>query len=442
MKMNTDFADKYDMLPPGCRVLCAVSGGKDSMCLLHFLFFRSKERGFEVFCAHFNHLLRGSESDADERFVRDYCAENKIGFYCGSGDVKTYAAENGLSVEEAARELRYDFLEKTAVEINADRIAAAHNADDNAETVLINLTRGTGLRGLCGIPPVRGKIIRPLLWATGARIEEYLSENGVPHIEDKTNRSEIYIRNKIRSRVVPVLKEINPAFAENVFRSSELLREDEGFISSEAEDFINKNLKENSLPAAELKSLPRAVSARVLRQAVKAQPAAERIEALYALCGGDGPSSTAEINGVCVRREYSRLVFGAPPQTVLSASELKPGDTLILPEAGFEILCRKTDDCPEFNNSLNIFFFQSESVCGKISVRCRRGGDEIRILGRNCTKSLKKLFSDAKIPRAKRESIPVIADEVKVLAVYGFGQDEKSAAKPGTGAIKVEVRTI
>ncbi|MBR2880245.1 MAG: tRNA lysidine(34) synthetase TilS, partial [Oscillospiraceae bacterium] len=250
------------MIPPGTKVLCAVSGGADSVALLHFL---SKMEDVKLAAAHYNHCLRGTESDADEEFVKTLCG--KLGIECvtGRGDVAAYAAESGKSTEEAARTLRYEFLEKTARELGCSCIATAHNADDNAETVLLNLTRGTGLKGLCGIPPVRGKIIRPFLQNTREEIEHYLEQNGLEHIEDSSNALDDYSRNRIRHYVSPVLRQLNPSYTSAIARMTESLREDEEYISSAAAEFIGRETKGRSLSVDAVMALESPVRMRVFR---------------------------------------------------------------------------------------------------------------------------------------------------------------------------------
>ena len=202
----------------GKKLLAAVSGGADSMCLLHLL----AAAKLDVTAAHFEHGIRGEESLRDLRFVETWCREHGIPCLTGHGDVPGYALSNGMSLEQAARELRYAFLRNCAGKIGAEYILTAHNLDDNAETLLFNLTRGSGTAGLCGIPTRRGEILRPLLSVSRTEIETYLEENHVPHVEDSTNREDAYTRNLIRHRVVPALREVNPRFAEAAARTAAL----------------------------------------------------------------------------------------------------------------------------------------------------------------------------------------------------------------------------
>lgn len=424
-------------------MLCALSGGRDSMCLLHILLELAPEYGFSVACAHYNHRLRDSESDRDARFAEEYCTRLGIPIYLGSGDVAAFAREKGLGVEEAARKLRYAFLERTADEIGAQKIATAHNAEDNAETMLLNLIRGSGLSGLGGIPPVRGRIIRPLLKTSRAEIESYLEEKGIPHVEDSTNARDDYTRNRLRHGVLPVLRELNPAFVQNISRTADILREDEEFISELALDFIRENMRKIGesavLPAKLLEELPNPVSARVFKIVTGKGLSAVHIEALRQLCRSENPSASVDLPGMQVIREYDMLVFSPPKWEKIRERTLSPGETVEIPEAKLKIKCEYFENCPEIHNSLNIFFFKYESICGNLSIRSRRAGDKIKILGRNYTKSLKKLFTDAKLTQRERDLTPILADEKGALAVYGFGMDERCAALPGERALKIEI---
>ena len=201
---NTEYLRKYDLLPRVGNVLCALSGGRDSVYLLHRLRKWQKEYGFRVFAAHFNHQLRGAESDRDEAFVRSLCEEWNVPLIAGAADVRSFAEERGMGIEEAARTLRYDFLEETLREIGGGVIATAHHADDLAETMLMNLVRGAGTKGLCGIPPKRGNIVRPILTVTRKEIDSYMLLHGLPYVEDSTNAHDDCTRNLLRHHVMPV----------------------------------------------------------------------------------------------------------------------------------------------------------------------------------------------------------------------------------------------
>ena len=248
-----------DAIVPGARVLCAVSGGVDSMYLLHRMAELGAQRGFAVGCAHFNHGLRGAESDRDEAFVRAQCEKLGVPFYAGRGDV---ASVRGMGTEAAARELRYAFLARCADEHGYDWIATAHTADDNAETLLLNLARGCGLRGLTGIPPQRGKLLRPMLDTTRAQAEAYLTARAIPHVEDSTNAADTYARNRVRHHAVPALESVNTAFVQHTSDTAALLREDERFLRDLAAKFLAGRTISDGIPTAKLLALPRPVRVR------------------------------------------------------------------------------------------------------------------------------------------------------------------------------------
>jgi len=437
--MNTEkaelFIQKYNMLPPGTRVLCAVSGGADSVALLHFL---SQREDVETVAAHFNHCLRGEESDRDEEFVKTLCADLGVKCVTERGNVAAFAEEGGRGVEDAARVLRYEFLHRTAEAEGCTRIATAHNADDNAETVLLNLSRGTGLKGLCGIPPVRGDIVRPLLQTTRAEIEEYLECNGLEHIEDSSNALDDYSRNRIRHHVSPVLGELNPAFAGAVARMTESLREDEEYLSSLAAAFIAEKAEGNAIPAGETMALPRSVRMRVLRLMHGGELSSVHCAAIENICRVRSTNAHADVPGMRVTREYDRLIFGTAQPLSIAPRELKAGVEVFIPEADALVSCKFVPACTEIHKSLNTFFFKNENICGRITLASRSEGDKIRLSGRNCSKSLKKLFSEAKVPHGERTSCPVIYDEAGVIAVCGFGVAERCAAKSGDDCLVIK----
>jgi tRNA(Ile)-lysidine synthase len=431
------YSEKYDMLPEGSRVLCACSGGADSTALLHLL---CTTPSLTVACAHFNHRLRGAESDRDEAFVRELCGRLGIDCYCGREDVAAYAARKRIGLEQAAREMRYSFLEKTAEAHGFDRIATAHHAEDNAETVLLNLARGSAMRGLCGIPPVRGRIVRPLLTVTRDEIVQYLRENGLSFVEDGTNALDDCARNRIRHKVLPLLEKENTAAAEHICAAAELLRRDEEYLSSCAEDFIEMQQNGDWLSIAQFLELPEPVGTRVLRLAF-GQVSGAHIAAVYALCRSKEPHAYADLPGRRLEKDGDRLLFRARSVCSIERRMIPEGETL-LQEAGLRIIRRRVRPGEEIHNSFNTFFFQYDLIRGMIFVASRQPGDSIRLSGRGCTKTLKKLFSEAEIPIADRSMIPVLSDSDGVIAVAGFGVSERCAAKNAENAMCIEIKTL
>jgi len=428
---------RIDLSPieKGDRVLCAVSGGADSMCMLHAL----ASAGVAVAAAHFEHGIRGEESLRDARFVEKWCADNGIECVTAHENVPQYAKSSGLGTEEAARKLRYEFLSRTAEELGCRYIATAHNADDNAETVLFNLARGTGAKGLRGIPPRRDNIIRPLLHVTRAEIEQYLADNAVPHVEDSTNASDDYSRNLIRHSVMPVMRDINPGFAEAVSRTAALIRQDEACLDELAEDFIAKHYAGESLPIAELNELHSAVSSRVIRSLCDRSLEAVHIDAITALLAGSEKASV-DIPGQTVRREQGRLYFNAESAVEPWDVELVPGRETVIPQARLVIRTELAVKQEEINNKFKTYLVKCESIKGTLRCTQRRPGDSLRIAGRGCTKTLKSLFTEKKLTSLQRDSTAVIRDGAGVVAVEGLAFAERCAAEPGDEVIRIEIK--
>ncbi len=434
--MNPEIVLSRDLLPPGSRVLCAVSGGADSVCLLHLV----RSLGdVECLCAHFDHGLRGEASREDAAFVEALCRKWEIPFHTETGDVAAFARQTGRSLETAGRELRYAFLRRTAARCGADRIATAHNRDDNAETILFRMARGTGLRGLCGIPAERDGIVRPLLETSREEIRAYLVRRNIPWREDATNAEDAAARNRVRHHVLPALEDVHPGAAANIARMGSALREDEETLAALAAEKLAAWGGER-LPAAELAALPGGLAVRVLRQWLGEDLSRERYEAVLALCGS-GPSARVQLpGGRTVRREYGVLTADPPESAPLPERELRPGETLALPEAGLTVRCERLPDGGEIQKSFNTFVFACANICDKMTVASRCPGDTVRLEGRPGTRRIKELFIDAKIPRAARESVPVIRCGERVLAVYGFGQAEGLRPAPGEPGYCIEIR--
>lgn len=395
-------------------ILCAVSGGADSMYMLA----RLKSEGFAVVAAHYNHCLRGAESDRDEAFVRGYCAANGVPFAAERGNVRDYAVKEGMSLETAARELRYAFLQRAAESFGAACIATAHTADDNAETMLFHLARGTGLRGLGGIPPVRGNIVRPILDCTRSEIVHWLTEHRVAYVEDSTNASDDYARNRIRHAVCPVLTEINKGFLENTVRTAQLLREDEAFLQSLADAHI----ADHGADATALNELPQPIAVRVVRKLTRDDLSRVHLDAILRVAREGG---TANVPGLRVSRRSGRLCIGAESEKLREQSVATGSTTL--EAAGLVLRAQKERGHAKNCAPWRTFFFPDEVICGTMSVGPRREGDRIRPIGRGCSKSLKQLFQEAGVEPWQRDAWPVLRDDQGVLAVYGIAADERTA---------------
>lgn len=400
------FLREREMVQPGDTVIAAVSGGADSVALLFALYLLKEKLEIRLEAAHFNHNLRGEESLRDEEFVRQLCDRYDVPLHVGSGTVT--AGAKGL--EAAARDARYAFLHSLK-----GKISTAHTADDNAETVLMHLVRGTGLKGLGGITPIHGNVIRPMLLCTRADVESFLEEWCLNYIQDSSNEGDAFLRNRLRHHVMPYLKEENPRLAENVSRMALRLRQDEDVLSDQSDFEI--------LPTVEtLKTMAPAIRSRVLEKFLKRsgvkEPEDRHISAVEALVFSDKPSARAAFpGGVTIARRYDRLEVLTDTAVLEHCFLEVPGTT---ETSGYRICCTPAE---EIINTPDTF-----TVCpvGNMTLRGRQSGDTIRLSGGS--KSLKKLFIDRKIPAADRDRIPVLCDEAGVLGVFGIGVHRDRAA--------------
>ena len=423
---------------PGDRVVCAVSGGADSVAMLHCLLELRQELEIEVAAAHYNHCLRGEASDQDEAFVRGLCASWGVPLETARGDVAAYAAEAGQSLEEAARKLRYEFL--LAQE---GALAVAHNADDQVETVLLNLLRGTGLKGLCAMEPKRERIIRPLLTVTRAEIEEYLNEHGLSHREDATNGEDDALRNRLRHHVTPLLRQENPSLPDTVARMTALLRQDETYLEKQTAALLEQAKRENGYDCVTLRDAPTVLRRRAIRRLLEIpKPAMVHVEAAERLLEDLRGSAHVELPGGWVfRREYGVLRLEPTKRAAgFAPVGLKPGETALLPGPELEIFMEGPVILEKSVDSISTFALKYDMI-GRdctVHVRPRRTGDKLRLPGGE--KTVKKLMIDRKIPAAKRDSLPVLTDGTDILAVYGLGADVRRAACPGDRALIVKIR--
>ena len=430
----------------GQRVLCAVSGGLDSMCLLFLLDMWCRERGSTVLAAHFNHQLRDEAADRDEIFVRGTCEAWGISLTVGRRDVRKYAGQKALSIEEAARNLRYGFLRRTAAEKDCERIYTAHHADDNAETILLNLARGTGLAGLTGMGWEQDGICRPLLGVTRAELEEYATQRNIPHIEDETNADpEAASRNFLRLQVMPLLKELNPRAVEHICQAAGRLRSVERSLEADAAArTAHVEVQEGrvTLSMDALAQAPEAVQPRMLLRLFdllgvgRKDIGSAHLGALMDLTrrtawGKEGRLSLP--HGVTARYCRRWLILETRPQT-LTEVQLVPGRPLRWGDCTVTLL-----DRPEGEGI--VFFWRGRpGQSPLVTVAPCPPGERLTLPGAKGSRSVKRLCLDRRISLAERDRLPAVYVEGQLAAVWGLGVDEAFAPVTGMPCrfIKIE----
>lgn len=462
---------KHHMFGGGGRVVVGVSGGADSVALLHFLWACSAELGITVLAAHVNHGLRGAESDRDEQFVRDLCARLNIPLRTTTlQGLAAQAKTAGQGLEAHARNARYHFFEAISQELHA-KIATAHTMDDSIETTLFNLARGTGLRGLRGIPPVRGAVVRPLIRCTRREIEAYCAQNGLTYVTDSTNLTDDYARNRIRRHVVPQLRLAHDGFDAAYARMTEHLALDEDFLRQTAERALAQ-CNCNDEAACVARGCVRN-SLQVTGQAVPHFPAGvARALTCKALGGLHG---AVQYRVLALWLEQCRLPCSAAKVQLILAHL---GDTHFVVElaagryvqiaGGVLSLHERLQPTPYFeigvkegtftvNTGITVAFtltnyeqykqiekfdtkglknaLDYDKIYGNLIFRQKRDGDKIKLAKTGMTKSLKKLFNEAKLSTWQRQNTPVLADESGVVWVSGFGADERAMVTEDTNKI-------
>lgn len=423
------------MLQTGDKVLVGLSGGADSVCLLLNLLELKAEFSLEISAIHINHQLRGAESDRDERFCTELCGRLAVPLIVERADVLGCAASTGKSVEEAARDLRYEAFARHAA---GGKIATAHTLSDSAETVLFNLTRGTGLKGLCGIPPVRGNIVRPLIRVSREQVEADLRARGQDYITDSTNLLPDFVRNKLRLEALPRLREINPAVLSAIAKMQAALREENNYIEMSTETVYNKcSLSEISLNAALLQKEHPALIRRSLARFLERQGlerSYERILAVERLLAHGGKINLAPDVYIEAKMGILSIVKAtAVPEICIEAGEGGTYDFL-----GRTVRLEKLEfspvDVQNVNKKFANTYMDYDKIQGKVVIRNRRNGDRIQLLNRNFHSSVKTLFN-ADVPAGERARRIFLADEAGILFIEGFGISERVKPDENTKVI-------
>lgn len=429
--------EKYSMIEKGDRVVVGVSGGADSVSLLHVLKSFETEMEIEVCAVHVDHCLRGEESDRDREFTRNLCESMGVPLTIVQTDIRAEAKKRGCGLEEAGRAVRYAAFEKEAGE--SGKIATAHTLSDSVETVIFNMTRGCSVKGLCGIPPVRGQIIRPLIECTRTEIEEYISLNGLSYVNDSSNFKCDYSRNIIRLNVLPNLKKINPSVERTIGRMINSMRESEEYLETQARRLFEQSAVGDGLDINRLNEADDILLSRVLylwlkdfdvenvhveliKEAVRAQKGAVMIA-----------------DNAIVKAEKNRLVISDGKSDEIQETDFEQPchfDFTVLPTGKtvrFEIIS-KTEyfNRKKINNLFVNQCLDYDKINSNVVMRNRRSGDFFRAANRNCGKTVKKLLNEKKIPTAERGRLLFLECGGEIIWIEGLGSCENTKVEEKT----------
>lgn len=438
---------KYRMIFPGEKVVLGISGGPDSMALLYVLHELSEELGCTYQIAHLDHMLRGKESKADAAYVAEHARKLGLPITMESMDVRRMLVRKE-SLESGARRVRYGFYEEVMASVKADKLAQGHNADDQAETVMMRLLRGSGAHGLGGIPPVRdSKFIRPLIEVSRSEIDQYLRQLRLTPRYDSSNLNTIYKRNKIRLELIPTLeREYSPNVKHILRQTGELLRTEDDLLTGLAQEAMDNcvqyvDAQTMAIRISDLRGYHLALQRRIFRLAIKSLTGDLRylnydhIRDLLnlALCGTTG--SVIDLpRGISAEKTYSGLVlrYGHHPENSTEPFDYSvrfPGETRI-PEPALLIKAKGPERaCGKYKHETGRDGFRAaldyDKIRGDLHLRNRRPGDRFQPLGMSGTKKLKDFFIDEKIPRALRNSVPILTDGDNIIWVVGYRIDDR-----------------
>jgi tRNA(Ile)-lysidine synthase len=447
----------HSMVPVGSAIVAGVSGGPDSMALMHLLHELSTEMSFSLVTAHVDHGLR-VESEEEAAFVRS--AASKLGLRIESTreNIRDLAARRKISLEEAGRRARYSFFEEVRRTVGAGSIiATAHHRDDALETFFLRIFRGSSITGLGGIPPVRGKVVRPLIRTGRDEILRFLDEEKIPFLVDPTNLEAETDRNYVRNRLFPVIRERFPRFGITLARTLDLVGSEEEFLAEQAAALSGLVLSTVEygveLDAAEIAARPEILAARVVRDALYRISGPDirwtrrHVAAILAALAAENPSSRLDLpRGIVFRREYDRafLEKGRPEEQdhAFAVTVDGPG-TIEIPLCGIRISFRILTDKPsaeEFLECGAAAFFDADDARFPLTLRSPRPGDRFRPWGMDGTRKLNEVLIDRKVPMHGRRSVPVLVKDRRILWIAGVARSDDAPLTPRTGRVlKVEL---
>jgi len=429
---------KYDMLSDSDSVLIGVSGGADSIFLTMALLQIKSILNLSLGVAHINHGIRGDDADADQEYVRLFCDEYSLPYHTITLDIPNLAKEYNISEETAGRHERYNFFEKICKKYGYNKIAVAHNMNDSVETMLINLIRGSGLKGLRGIQPVNGNVIRPIIEVSRDEIEKYLHSEDIKYCTDITNYSDVYTRNKVRNKIIPLMQEINPTLIQTVFSNFDNLNDDYHFIESYADQTSCISLTNNDvvITKSEFDKYDKTIKKRIIFKALQMLHGnCNNIEAKHINILTNDISAGKIINipnGISVEATHDKLVFSKNiiPKNIRFCYDVKLGNCVIENEYFF-IKFDIIDNDGNYANQYNAesLYVDADKLYHKkqMVVRSRSEGDRIRLLGMTGTKKIKQLMSELHIQATHRNLVPILCADNEVVAVvpYRISEDYK-----------------
>lgn len=426
-----DTIEKYNMIEAGNEAVVALSGGADSVCLLLALNELKSILKIKVSALHVNHCLRGEESDGDERFCIELCKKYNIPIIIGRFDIKSIAKERKMSTELAARDVRYKFFAENS---EGKKLATAHNANDNAETVIFNLTRGTGTKGISGIPPVRDNIIRPIIGVTREEIEKYLKEKNQSFVTDSTNLTDEYTRNKIRHNVIPVLLGINNGLFDTILSDSDNFRTDNQYIEEQTQLALEKCYhNKNKLYA--LSSFHPAIRHRCISYLLSEndiEVSRKKIDDIDNICLNGGKINLSrDIYAVSENNTLSIVKISEKIETLQISEKLKEGKNIFFDKCVYIKYCN-------INEKTSSIYIDADKICGDAIIRNRRAGDKIKLYGKNFTSSVKTMFN-SKFKKSEREKICFICDELGPIFIEKIGIAQRVCTDENTKKI-IEIK--
>jgi len=442
------FMQEQHLMSGQPRLVVGVSGGTDSVCLLHILVKLRKELGITINVAHLNHQLRGAEADADAQYVAELARQLDVPIIIDSRNVKAYQTGQRISMEEAAREVRYDFLAEVAESVGTDRVAVGHTVDDNVETILMHLIRGTGTRGLRGLQPLSPwqsfggglTVIRPLLPVSRQETVDYCHQNRlIPRI-DTSNQSLSPLRNRIRHQLLPLLRSYNPRVDESLLRTARIAADDLAFIDGEITrlqgEITQKMENTVILDKEKFGKLPSALKRQLLRISIEdllgnlKDIETRHIEGIMGVLDKPAGRRISLPGGLIFSIEYDKYLLGTDTAALSPFPVLEGEFTLKIPgeteAAGWHVKATIIDreQTAEKDDDFTAHF-DLDKAGGEMTVRRRRPGDRFQLLGMSQPKKLNQFMIDAKIPRAWRSRIPLVCSPRHILWVVGWRIDER-----------------